>query len=308
MKAVPGKVDFAPLTHCRFCDSADETFTTWLTGVYDLDRGSDQPFTLLQCRRCGLIQTDPFPTIETISALYSDGVSTDYEFPEAGLIGRLKDAFAAHSVRSILRKAKIAPGRILDFGTGAGRFAAACARVVPSATVVGADFAADPPAGSYYDGHPSRLAYVSYADVSRGGQKFDLIFARHVLEHFHDPRMALTQWLAALAPGGALYVEVPNSDSRTARLLGNRWPLWYVPRHLSHFDRRTLHAVIRAAGGRAEIWRSEIPMMGNVLALKAGKSRFDARFRVPGVLLYPVQLALEMASREGTCLSAVIRS
>ena len=134
-----------------------------------------------------------------------------------------------HSVRSILRKAKIAPGRILDFGTGAGRFAAARARVVPSATVVGAGFAANPPARSYYDGPPARLSYASYADVSRGSQNFDLIVARHVLEHFHDPRTALTQWLAALAPGGALYVEVPNADSRTARLLGNPWPLLVRP-------------------------------------------------------------------------------
>ncbi len=308
MKVLPEEVDFVPLTTCRFCNAAGEAFATWLTGVYDLDRDGGEPFTLLQCRHCGLIQTDPYPSIDTISALYREGISTDYELPEVGPVGRLKDAFAAYSVRSILRKARITPARILDFGTGGGRFAAACARVVPAATVVGVDFAARHPFGSYYDDRNMRLEYQSYAMFSRSREKFDLIVARHVLEHFHDPRAALVQWLDLLAPGGALYVEVPNAHSRTARLLGSRWPLWYVPQHLSHFDRRTLHAVIRAAGGSAQIWRSEIPMMGNVLAMRAGKSRFDSRFRVPGILLYPIQLALEISSREGTCLSAVIRS
>lgn len=307
MKAMPEKVKFASLTSCRFCGTSGDTFATWLVGVHDLDKESDA-YKLMKCRRCGLIQTDPFPTLDTISALYLDGDSTDYEFPERGMVGRLKNAFAAQSVRAILRKAKVTPTDILDFGTGAGRFAAACTRVAKSATVVGTDFRAEPPAGSYYDGRVERLSYAPYADVAHGNRKFDLIIARHVLEHLHDPRAALTGWLALLKPGGALYVEVPNADSRTARLLKCRWPLWYVPRHLSHFTRETLDALIRSAGGWAEISRSEIPMMGNVLAIKAGRSRFDARFRIPGIALYPLQLVLEGMWRQGTCLSAVVRS
>lgn len=46
-----------------------------------------------------------------------------------------------------------------------------------------------------------------------GSQVFDLIFARHVLEHSIFPFFTLTEFHRALKPGGGLYVEVPAPDS-----------------------------------------------------------------------------------------------
>jgi hypothetical protein len=123
----------------------------------------------------------------------------------------------------------------------------------------------------------------------------------------HDP-VHLLRWLLhdKLTPEGSVYIEVPNFDSRTARLLGPEWPLLYVPRHLLHFTRQTLGALIGRAGGIGKIGRSEIPMMGNVLALKSGQSRFSATFKIPGIALFPAQLFLESVARQGTCLYAIV--
>jgi SAM-dependent methyltransferase len=281
--------------------------STLMSDVPDLEVEGAPPFAILQCSRCGTALTDPHPTESTIHRLYEDSPSTDYEFPEAGLSGRLKDAFARKRIRLLAQPLREAPGRILDFGTGAGRYANAASQVFPNAVVTGTDFAPAAPRGSYYDLN-QKLRYVQYDALKDSSARFDLILARHVIEHVHDPVQLLSTWLRTLlAPGGSIYIEVPNLHSQTARLLGSKWPLWYVPRHLSHFTRQSLQAAIERAGGTAKIRSCELPMMGNVLAMKLGRSRFDKRFRLLGVLLHPLQMALEARSSEGTCLFAMVR-
>lgn len=41
---------------------------------------------------------------------------------------------------------------------------------------------------------------------------YDFLFSSHVLEHMHDPRAALVDWLKVLKPGGHLIVLVPDED------------------------------------------------------------------------------------------------
>lgn len=43
-------------------------------------------------------------------------------------------------------------------------------------------------------------------------RRFDYVFASHVLEHMHEPRAALREWLSVLKPGGHLIVIVPDED------------------------------------------------------------------------------------------------
>src|SRR6185436_17933582 len=43
-------------------------------------------------------------------------------------------------------------------------------------------------------------------------RSYDFVFASHVLEHMHDPRAALCDWLSVVRPGGHLIVLVPDED------------------------------------------------------------------------------------------------
>jgi SAM-dependent methyltransferase len=69
---------------------------------------------------------------------------------------------------------------------------------------------------------------------------FDVITMFHVLEHLTDPKRALFRLYRLLRPGGLLIVEVPNIGSWYARVFGDVWFHYDVPRHLYHFSRDTL--------------------------------------------------------------------
>ncbi len=306
-KANEDSVAFVHVDHCRICGAERSELTVTLSGVPDLDTADSAEFSILLCGRCGTAFTDPYPSEETIHLLYQGGTSTDYEYPEAGFLGRIKDILACRHFVALKPLLGNEPKRILDFGTGGGRYADAASRAFPSAKVTGTDFALCPPSSSYYEAN-SDLTYIDYERLKSSNARFDFIIARHVIEHVHDPKGLLETWLAnLLEPGGQIYIEVPNFSSRTAKLLKSRWPLLYVPRHLSHFTRHSLAALVQTVGCTATIRSCELPMMGNVLALKLGRSRYDKRFQLFGVALHPLQLGLEFASAQGTCLFAVVR-
>lgn len=53
---------------------------------------------------------------------------------------------------------------------------------------------------------------------------FHTVYASHILEHLHDPGVALESWFRLLAPGGLLIVSVPHRDLYERRLtLPSRW-------------------------------------------------------------------------------------
>lgn len=81
---------------------------------------------------------------------------------------------------------------------------------------------------------------------------FDLITMWHVLEHLHNPAEDLRRVRRLLAGGGTLLIEVPNSDSVTAKLFRADWFQWDLPRHLSHFTPISLRRMLEEAGFRVK--------------------------------------------------------
>jgi SAM-dependent methyltransferase len=89
---------------------------------------------------------------------------------------------------------------------------------------------------------------------------FDLVILSHVLEHIAEPRAFLTQVLARLAPGGALFIEVPNQDYRHKLSLGT---------HLLFFSPTSLGLLLGHAGFRVENMATVGPSLS---ALEAGRA------------------------------------
>jgi SAM-dependent methyltransferase len=65
---------------------------------------------------------------------------------------------------------------------------------------------------------------------------FDLITLNHVLEHLPEPIELVKSLLKDnLSPDGLVYIEVPRTDSWQAKIAGENWIHWDIPRHLTHW-------------------------------------------------------------------------
>jgi 2-polyprenyl-3-methyl-5-hydroxy-6-metoxy-1,4-benzoquinol methylase len=57
---------------------------------------------------------------------------------------------------------------------------------------------------------PIRIVPALFEEGDLAAERFDLVLCNHTLEHVEDPRRFLGLLKNSLAPGGLLYVEVPN--------------------------------------------------------------------------------------------------
>lgn len=117
----------------------------------------------------------------------------------------LVSTYQAHAQRSIRR--------VLDAGCGPGVTTLALADLLPEAHVLGLDV--EEPAlalARHLGAEQPRCEFerAGLEDFAPEHDGFDLIQCRSVIEHVYAPRLALTNLLGLLRPGGLAFVETPN--------------------------------------------------------------------------------------------------
>jgi SAM-dependent methyltransferase len=192
---------------------------------------------IVRCTACGHMQLDRFPTDEELLHLYEDAASDDYVEEEAGQ--RLTARVALDRIERWVPR-----GRMLDLGCWVG-FLLAEARdrgwqvvgVEPSA------FASEYATEKL--GLDVRREDLFAAELPDGS--FDAIVLGDVIEHLNDPGAALDRIARLLAPGGVLYLALPDAGSKLAQRMGARW--WSViPTHVQYFTRSSLQTLLRRRG------------------------------------------------------------
>lgn len=139
---------------------------------------------------------------------------------------------------------------MLEVGAGTGRIVGAMQELGWEAWAIEPDASAAATIRSYGRAHPvlaERAEQVELPDDS-----FDEIILFHAIEHLHDPVGVMRTARAWLRPGGRVRLWLPNFDSVERRLFGRAWNGLDVPRHLHHFSRETITAMLEACGFRVE--------------------------------------------------------
>ncbi len=77
---------------------------------------------------------------------------------------------------------------------------------------------------------------------------YDVITISHVIEHVHDPIALLSSLFSGLKPGGMLWLDTPNLESKGHRRFGRNWRGLEPPRHLVLFGRSGLMKVLSECG------------------------------------------------------------
>jgi SAM-dependent methyltransferase len=199
---------------------------------------STNGYPIVQCDECHLAFTDDrdAPSPDTLYPAFEQTKSGVQEIVRSALsvFLRQREAF----VKSVVPR-----GRLLDFGCGAGAFARWMAK--SGYEVVGIE--------PFSLGEPLKeegltLVRESLESASTHLGTFDVITMWQVLEHLKNPVEVLEQLKKLLRPGGRLIVSVPNFGSMQSTLFRGAWFHLDPPRHLIHFDQKTLRDCMVRAG------------------------------------------------------------
>jgi 2-polyprenyl-3-methyl-5-hydroxy-6-metoxy-1,4-benzoquinol methylase len=227
---------------CPVCGSGDEDEFLRAPG----DDGI--VYRLAKCRGCAMVYQNPRPTEETVALLYTEDYP-QYRAPERVRRGRLRvlrRKLFGRRERTLADRIPVAPGgRLLDYGCGAGAFAAQMRDRGWDAS--GMDFSphAVATARAHY-GLRAIEGTLPHPEVPAGS--LDALTLRMVLEHVHDPARLLSAGFDALKPGGWLCVAVPNLAAWGFRAFGPAWFPLRLPWHLLHFTPDTLRRVVTGCG------------------------------------------------------------
>ena len=192
---------------------------------------------IVRCLSCGHMQLDPMPSSAMLASAYADAASDDYIDEEVG-----QRATARAAVECI--EVYAGPGRLLDLGCWVGfLMAEARARGWEPLGVEPSAFAAD------YARERLGLEVINEGifEAALPPGAFSAVVLGDVIEHLPDPRAALERIRSLLAPGGVVWLALPDAGSRVARVLGRRW--WSViPTHVQYYTRGSITTLLGRAG------------------------------------------------------------
>lgn len=219
-----------------------------LTGRDRLN-GLPGEFTVIRCKTCGLMRTNPRPTPETIGLYYPDTYGP-YQFTKVTEDRKLNKPRPVWKrlVTQIFefnteRIPAINPGKMLEIGCASGSFMHCMAKT--GWDVEGIEFSPQAAEAARSLGHPVYTGSVETAPEPK--QPYDLVVGWMVLEHLHDPILSLKKLHRWTKPGGWLVVSVPDAGALEFRIFKHNWYGLHLPNHLYHYTPITLDKVLKCS-------------------------------------------------------------
>ncbi len=218
------------------CGNAESTATPYMR----------EPFAVRRCKECRLwFLSSRLPESEMMT-YYSEQAYFQSEEQGIGYSGyeeqadALKETFA--SLLRTLDRADATGGDLLEVGAGLGYLLSEAADYFE--TVSGVEMSA---------GARAKAARLSGAALYESLdalelQTFDCIIATHVIEHIYDPVGFTTRLKQHLTPGGTLVLAAPHMGSFFRKAMGNYWPSFKYPEHVTFYDGKTLRSLFERAG------------------------------------------------------------
>jgi 2-polyprenyl-3-methyl-5-hydroxy-6-metoxy-1,4-benzoquinol methylase len=227
------------ITACPICGS---------TQLYELLRTRDyhytqEEFPLKRCEQCSFIMTSPRPDIDDLPRYYSSPEYLSHTEKSNTLIARAYRFVRHFTIRNkekLVRNYQV-PATLLDFGCGTGDF-------LGHAQDTGWQVFGVEPSHTARQVAATRMANIFATIDPVPLHSCNAITLWHVLEHVPDLRKTLDQLTQRLTPDGTIFIAVPNIESADSRHYGITWAGLDVPRHLWHFNRKTMERLLQQHG------------------------------------------------------------
>lgn len=233
---------FISLNQCPSCLSPEqEPHLTVKDKAY-----SKLDFTLVRCKSCSLVYTEPRPTEDQNGSYYESADYISHTNSTRGIIGFLyKWARGINLKRKIKVLQKHCSGkRVLDVGCGIGFFPKAANEAGFSAM----GLEPDTDALKFAKENNKIEAYGLDHLKAIEPDSFDTVTMWHVLEHVYHLNGQLKDITITIKPGGLFIIALPNYNSCDGQFYGADWAGYDVPRHLYHFEESTVKSLINGFG------------------------------------------------------------
>lgn len=208
---------------------------------------SQENFNIVSCKSCGFKFTNPRPDNTVLGNYYKAESYVSHTNSKKGIINKLY-----HTVRGYTLKQKIklvssyvSRGTILDYGCGTGMFLAECKKSGWETFGMEPDNSARQIASEQ---NLNLFADKNTLQLHIAEKEFDAITLWHVLEHVTDMYNTLAFFKHKLKSNGVLIIAVPNHESYDAEFYKEYWAAYDVPRHLHHFDLKSIKTLLENSG------------------------------------------------------------
>lgn len=284
---------------CALCGTTAAT-VLWSGHEHEYPGTTDETFAVVRCDACGLGRLDPCPDVSELDRIYPptyysyNMVSDRREDGKLPLKERVSMRYAGGVLRTAAERAGAGDGRplkLLDIGCGDGRILDfyRASRPAGSLETWGIDINADALAVAAKAGHRTVQGGFEH-DVQLPGGYFDIVVARHVIEHVEDPVAFAARARDLLRPGGVFLAATPDFGSSDARRFGGHWGGNHFPRHWWFFDAAAMRAVADHIGMECVAIDYELnPVFWTWTAHSALRDRFP-RARWVDALFPPVKI------------------
>jgi 2-polyprenyl-3-methyl-5-hydroxy-6-metoxy-1,4-benzoquinol methylase len=232
------------MINCPVCHSAK--YSTFLKTYDRFDPDKKIKFKLVRCRTCRFVFLNPRPDEAEIVQYYT---SDDYDpfislESSANIRSRL---YTAIRHRNLAWKAKqilkvSTPGTLLDYGCATGEF-------IEQMNELGwQSYGLEVDQKARQFARDRDLNVVMNRNQLPGNIHYDVITLWHVLEHIHRLDDTLNFFSEKIAKSGYLIIAVPNLDSSDFKKYGHAWIALDAPRHLYHFNQRSIARLLQPYG------------------------------------------------------------
>lgn len=222
---------------CPVCSK--ESFKEYLK-VHD-HFGSKEEFTLVKCSSCQTLSTIPQPDEKEIITYYKsnsyvshgDSINPIFDFVYRTIQNRNLKYKRKLIERYTLGK------NLLDYGCGSGTF-------LEYMNKQGWETKGIEP-----DKNARQIAEekgVKLTGLDQLNSEYDCITLFHVLEHVHRLKETLQTLIEHLSKNGVLILALPNYNSRDAQHYQQFWAGYDVPRHLYHFNQKSIFSLAKEFG------------------------------------------------------------
>lgn len=198
-------------------------------------------FSLVKCKNCNLIYTNPRLTEKSLAKLYQDEYFSYYADTKSEAHRKRQETFKVEiaELERLTDKRKI-----LDVGCGGGFFLAAMDN---SWDKYGVEI--NPAAVNYArDTFGLNIIKGNLKEASFSDEAFDVVIIRGVIEHLPDPAGVLYEINRILREDGIIAVKTPNISSICARIYKEKFRIADPIHHVYYFSTKSLSSMLKNVG------------------------------------------------------------